>query len=494
VSPPDDKQHSCDWQDYAKHLEERLREQAEQAAKQAEQAEKQAQQIAALQKMVFGKKSEKLPSPEREIRRQKREEDHEKQQAEALRKRRENAIAKTHLETKETRVPVPADQRSCPKCKSDELRPVGRGKTSTILRFIPGRFVREVFQLETLKCKCGEHIITAPPPEKATEGSRYDETFVAHLMVSKCGDSIPIYRLEKQYKRAGVNVSRATMNELLHRHAELLAPLSERLLQRIGESEIVLADETTIKLQSGGRKAWMWVFLAENLIGYRFSNDRSGKTPKEVLGATKGTLLVDAYTGYNAVTGAEGRERAGCLAHARRKLFEARATDESVSEALEFIQAVYRVEHDAKEAGISQSAEHLKLRRQRAGPAMAQLLAWLEARKQKYGPKNQLTRAINYSVKNWDKLTRFLDDPKIPVDNNRSESALRVIALGRKNFLFAGNEIAGKNLAGIYSLISTCEACGVNPMEYLPDVMLRISAHPASDIDALLPDRWQPKS
>lgn len=477
MSPPDNKEHACDWQDYAKYLEEKLQTQAE--------------QIAALQKMVFGKKSEKLPSPEREIRRQKREEDRAKQQAEALRTRRENAIAKTKLETKETSISVPAEQCTCPKCGSDELRPVGKGKTSTVLKYIPGRFVREVFQRETLKCKCGEYMVTAPPPEKASEGSRYDETFVAHLMVSKCADSIPIYRLEKQYRRAGVNVSRATMNELLHRHAELLAPLSQRLLNRIGESEIVLADETTIKLQSGGRKAWIWVFLAGNLIGYRFSADRSGKTPQSVLGATKGTLLVDAYTGYNSVTGVDGRERAGCLAHARRKLFDARNVDDSVSVALDALQSVYRVEHDAKEAGISQTDEHLTLRQQRAGPAMAALQTWLEEKKNEYEPKNLLSTAINYSLKNWEELTRFLDDPRIPVDNNRSEGALRVVALGRKNFLFAGNEIAGKNLAGIYSLISTCEACKVNPMEYLPDVLRRISSHPAADIDTLLPDQWQ---
>jgi len=409
-----------------------------------------------------------------------------------LRKRRENAIAKTKLESKETQVTVPAGQCTCPKCGNEKLSPVGKGKTSTLLRYIPGRFVREVFRRETLKCSCGKYIVTAPAPAKALEGSRYDETFVAHIMVSKCGDSIPVYRLEKQYHRAGLRVSRATMNDLLHRHAELLEPLSARLLERIGQSEVVLADETTIKLQSKGRKAWMWAFLAENLIGYRFSSDRSGKTPQQVLGGSRGTLLVDAYTGYNSVTGVEGRQRAGCLAHARRKLFEARGVDEDVEEALRLIQAVYRVEHDAKEAGLTQSDEHLMMRRERAGPAMAKLKQWLNGKKDAYEPKNSLSKAINYSLKNWEELTRFLEDPKIPVDNNRSEAALRVVALGRKNFLFTGNEIAGTNLAGIYSLIATCEACGVNPLEYLPDVMSRISSHPASDIDALLPDRWKP--
>jgi transposase len=368
---------------------------------------------------------------------------------------------------------------------------VGRGKTSTVLRYIPGRFVRDVYHRETCKCRCGEYIVTAPAPEKALEGTRYDEGFVAHLMVSKCGDSLPLYRLEKQYRRAGINISRATMNDLLHRHAELLEPVGKCLTEEIAKSDVVLADETSIKLQSAKGKAWMWAFLAGNLIAYRFSPSRSGKTPRDVLGTSQGTLLVDAYTGYNSVTGVEGRERAGCLAHARRKLFEARDADEGVQGALELIQDVYRVEHDAKEQGIAQSESHLEMRKKRAAPAMGKLKVWLDERDGLHSPKSPIASAIGYAKNNWVELTRFLEDARIPVDNNRSEAALRVVALGRKNFLFVGHESAGENLATIYSLIATCDACGVNPMEYLPDVMRRLSSHPASQIRELLPDRWQ---
>ena len=245
------------------------------------------------------------------------------------------------------------EECTCPKCGNTDLTPVGQGKTSTVLRYIPGRFVRDVYHRETCKCRCGEHIVTAPAPEKALEGTRYDEGFVAHLMVSKCGDSIPLYRWEKQCRRAGINISRATMNDLLHRHAELLEPLGKCLTEEIAKSDVVLADETSIKLQSAKGKAWMWAFLVGNLIAYRFSPSRSGKTPRDVLQGSQGTLLVDAYTGYNSVTGVEGRERAGCLAHARRKLFEARDADEGVSKALELIQEVYRVEHDASDVGTN---------------------------------------------------------------------------------------------------------------------------------------------
>lgn len=488
MSPPNDEKHACDWQAYARHLEKKL---AEREAAQKSELDALKEQIAALGRQVYGKKSEKLPSLEREARKEKRHEAREEQQAEANRKRRENAIAKTKLETTEYELKVPLAECSCPKCGSADLRPVGRGKTSTVLRYVPGRFVRDVYRRETRKCRCGEYIVTASAPEKALEGTRYDEGFVAHLMVSKCGDSIPLYRLEKQYRRAGVSISRATMNELLHRHAELLEPLGKCLVEEIAKSEVVLADETSIKLQSAKSKAWMWAFLAGNLIAYRFSPSRSGATPREVLGTSKGTLLVDAYTGYNSVTGDLGRQRAGCLAHARRKLFEARAADESVGEALELIQQVYRVEHDAKEQGLAQSEAHLAMRQKRAAPAMQALKSWLDERKGRYSPKSALAGAVGYAHNHWTELTRFLDNARIPVDNNRSEAALRVVALGRKNFLFVGHESAGKNLAGLYSLIATCEACGKNPMEYLPDVMRRVSTHPAAQIRELLPDRWQ---
>ena len=322
-------------------------------------------------------------------------------------KRRENAVAKTKLETTEQFLPVPESERVCPKCGDETPGQVGGGKSSTVIDYVPGYFRRRVYRRETLKCQCGKHMVTAPAPEKALEGCRYSERFVAHLMVSKCADSIPLYRLEKQYKRAGLKVSRSTMNELLHSHAALLEPLFLRLLQRIGSSEIVLADETTIKMHNWPSKAWMWVFIADNLIGFRFSRDRSGRTPREVLGSSQGTLLVDAYTGYNSVTGTESRDRAGCMAHARRKLLEAGESDDSVDEASSLIRKVYRVEHDAKEAGIARTEQHLMRRQQHAAPLMDTLKAGLDERDGHHPPKSKMGAAIRYSTNNWTELTRF---------------------------------------------------------------------------------------
>jgi transposase len=388
---------------------------------------------------------------------------------------------------------VPETERACPKCGNEELRNVGDGKPSTVYEYVPGYFRRRIYRRETLSCRCGEYIINAPCPEKTTDRTHYGPGFVAHLIVSKCGDSIPLYRLEKQYRRIGIPIARSTMTDLFHRNAELLAPLSARLLERVAQSDIVQADETSIKMQGSPKRAYLWTFNAENLIAYRFSADRSGKTPREVLGGTTGTLVVDGYTGYNRVTDVDGRERAGCLAHARRKLFAAMESVPESKEALELIRDIYVVEHEAREREIIGTTAPLMLRRTRAKPIMEKLKEWLEARQGVDPPKSNMAVAVGYALKNWDPLTQFLRDARIPPDNNRSESALRVVALGRNNYLFVGHEDAGDNIAGLYSLVATCEVNAVNPLEYLKDVLLRVSTHPASDIDALLPDRWQPR-
>lgn len=483
MAPPgehdDDFRH---WKGYAKHLE------GEVASKKAELEELKAK-LEAMQRQAFGRKSEKMPPMERETRR-----DKEADQAETQRKRKERALAKTRLVTETVELKVPDEQRTCPHCHNPKLKSVGKGKPTTVYEYVPGYFRRRIFRRETLACRCGEYIVNAPTPEKTTEATRYGAGFVAHLIVSKCADSIPLYRLEKQYRRIGIPIARSTMTDLFHRNAELADPLVARLIARIAASDIVLADETTMRMQGTTKKAYIWAFLADNLVAYRFSKDRSGKTPVEVLGASQGTLVVDAYTGYNAVTRPEGRERAGCLAHARRKLFEATSSYPEANEALELIRQIYLVEHDARERGFSQTLQHAEMREKQTLPLMDKLYIWLTDRKNLHPPKSKMGKAVSYALANWQALTRFVKDVRLPPDNNRSEAALRAVALGRKNYLFVGNEDAGNNIAGLYSLIATCEANEVNPVAYLRDVLPRLSTHPADRIDELLPDAWKPSS
>jgi transposase len=481
--PPPEDGHHCAWREYADEL--RAYVDTELAAVNAK--------LEALAAHVH--KSEKLPRVADEVR-EERPRDPKKTQT--VRAARAEMKARLVEEKIQLRVPEPA--RECPKCGKGKLRAAG-SKTSTIYEYVPGYFRRQVHVRETLACACGEYVVTAPCPDKSTDKTRYGPGFIAHLLTAKCADSIPLYRLEKQYARAGVPIARSTMTDLFHRNAELLEPLSSRLLALVAEQDIVQADETSLRRLDVKKRGYLWTFLArlderedqesKTLIAYAFSPDRSGQTPSKVLGASGGTLVVDGYTGYNAVTTPEHRERAGCLAHARRKLFAMLEQHPEAREALDIIRDIYVVEHDAKSAGVARTSEHLAMRQARTRPLMDKLFAWLKEREGLHPPKSLSGRAIRYALSNWTELTRFLEDARIPPDNNRSEAALRVAALGRKNFLFVGNEKAGKNIAGVYALVATCEACGVNPLDYLRDVLLRVST-PGVAIDDLLPHRWAP--
>ena len=467
--------HFCPWREEAEELRSKL--------------DAVEDRLAALERHLFGKKSEKMPSLACEIAKK-------PTRAETTKKRAERAAERSKLPTETVEHKVPEAERACPTCHV-EAKPAGT-KQSEEYDYVPGYFRRKLHQRETLACTCGEHIVTAPAPPRVDDRGLYGHGFIAHLVVQKCGDSLPIYRIEKQFKRLGIPMSRSTMTELFHRAGELLRPLAARVLALVAASDVVLADETTlpmqatIRLEKKPKRTCLWTFVSGNFIGYRFSASRSGATPSEVLGGTKGTLVVDAYTGYNAVTGVDGRTRAGCLAHARRKFFDALGPHPDAQIALDAVRDVYRVEHEAKEGGVARTAEHLAMRQTRSKPILDKLHTWLVEKKDSYLPKGGMGSAIRYALDNWTELTRFLEDVQVPPDNNRSEAALRVAALGRKNFLFVGHEDAGDNVAALYTLVGTCEAHGVNAFEYLCDVLLRVSTHPASDIDALLRHRWSP--
>jgi transposase len=450
----------------------------------------------ALKRHVYGKRSEKMPSVEKEL-----------EQGGKIRKDPEDAAEnrKKHKEQREkirkVEIKHPADRNGpvCPKCGTgrDKFRPVGEGKKTTIWEYIPASFVCEEHVQEVLACPCGEHMITAEGPARVIEGGTYGPSFISHILVSKAADSIPLYRMEKQFARLGIPVARATMVGLFHRAAERLKPLAERIILLIRASEIVLADETPIKMQEKyetgeSGQGYLWTFIANNLIAYRFSPSRSGETPKEVLGGSNGTLVVDAYTGYNKVISPDSRERAGCMAHLRRKFFDALGTATEARTAMDFILDLYKVEHEAKEKGIVRKPEHLRLRQKCSKPVMDRFHAWLVVQQSVHLPQGPMGKAISYALNNWKELSHFLLSEQVPLDNNASERALRVAALGRKNFLFVGHDEAGKNLAVIYTLIATCEANCVNPEKYLADVLLRVQTHPNSRIDEILPQNWKP--
>jgi transposase len=400
VLPPVD--HDCSLKDFVTELANRIA--------------KLEHENARLKKSLYGARSERSKMP-----RVKTGELATPEQAQATRRAR--AEAKTQTPSLRVEHKVPEALRRCTACGRTDLVPMGPGKRSFVWEFVPARFVRHEHVQEVLRCRCGGCVITAPGAPKVIEKGQYGAGFLAHIAVAKCADHLPIYRLEKELARKGVPVARSTMNELLHRSSALLAPIWARLLDVIRTRDIVLADETRLRIlkdASGKPKTgFVWTFGAADASGgfdvaYHFADSRSGSTPKALLEGTKGFLLVDGYSGYNEIEKVSSRRRAACHAHVRRYFFESLKTSPTAQEALDLITELYRVEHDAKEQQLSEVAK-LELRKLRAGPIRDRLKAWLDAQRTRHPPKSPLGVAIRYTLGQWDELGIFLKDARVPL-------------------------------------------------------------------------------
>jgi transposase len=466
---PSDDDHDCGWKKYAAAQEQKL----------AELTEK----LAALERRLFEKKSERLPSsklppPLPKVKRS----PEEARQTRA----RNAAVRDASVQTEIT--PVPVTDRECPKCDGT-LQPVG-SKPSVVWEYVQPFFRKRVYERQTVACTCG-HITTAKPPDRMGDKTRYAPSFVAHLIVNKCAHSNPQNRLEKAYRDIGVIISRSTMCNLIHRAASELQPLYAAALALVPRAPDVHADETSMRQWDHKGRCYLWTFVTPTLVAYRYATTRSGSVPAEVLGDSPGRLVVDQYTGYNAVTKPGHRTRAGCLAHARRKLYEQRQHPET-QEALDLITQLYRIEDQAKAAGIVCTEAHLALRQLESKPVYTQLLRWGRRHRGHFGPRSALGKAIRYVLRNHRALGCFLRYPSVPLDNNIAEASLRRAALGRVNYLFFGNEKSGHDFAALYTLVASCEKNRVNAIAYLTDVLIRVQHHPARDIESLLPHRWKP--
>ena len=388
--------------------------------------------------------------------------------------------------------PVSERTRHCPHC-GGMAEPIGTGKFTTEWDYVPGYFVCRRHIQEVVACRCGQHIARAEAPLRVFDRTQYGPGLIAYLIVTKCGDAMPTYRAEKHFARLGVPIARSTLGDLIHRAAEILSPLYDALLARIVSDAHCQADETSFRLQNRpDKRGFVWTFLTGKLIAYVFSGDRSGQTPSRVLGGTTGSLVIDAYTGYNDVTDVDGRTRCGCFSHARRYLFRALEQAPEARDALDMILELFRVERDAMNRGLFGTDEHLAMRRTRSQPVLDQLRTWIDQQRPNHLPEGPMGAALRYISNQWKPLTVFMRDSKIPIHNNASESALRIIALARKNTLFFGNENAARNFSVLYSLVQTAERHGVNALAYLEDVLMRVQTHPAARIQELLPDQWKP--
>jgi transposase len=322
----------------------------------------------------------------------------------------------------------------------------------------------------------------------------------AHTIVSRFIDHIPYYRQELMNARGGVHTPRSTLAGCGGQTGAQLVPLFDVHRHFVLGSRVVHADETPIAMLDPGagktKKAYMWAYARGGFdpdpgVAYDFCLGRGGKYPHEFLKGWSGTLVVDAYGGYDATMSLEGRVTANCLAHSRRKfneLFKANASPVA-AQAIQRIAMLYRIEADARPLT---SEQRLQMRQERAKPLWEEFHAWLQLERSRVPTGTPIAKAIDYSLKIWCGLSRFLVDGDVPVDNNHIENQMRPWALGRKNWLFIGSQLAGERAAVVMSLLQSAKLNGHDPFAYLKDVLTRLPTQLNSQIEELLPHRWKP--
>jgi transposase len=367
------------------------------------------------------------------------------------------------------------------------------------LDYTPGLFSVEQHIRGKWVCRQCETLTQAPMPAQVIDKGMATSALLAQVLVAKFADHLPLYRQEQIFARAGVKIPRSTLAEWVGVCGVRLQPLVEALREAILNEPVVHADETPVQvLQPGSKKthrAYLWAyapgaFQALRAVVYDFTEGRSGAHVRAFLGDWRGELVCDDYGGYKACF-EQGIAEVGCMAHARRKFFELHQSGKSLiaEQALQAIGQLYEIE--AQGAHLSPE-ERQHLREQRARPIAQTLHAWMTAHRLKVPEGTGIARALDYNLKRWTALTRYLGDGRLPIDNNWIENQIRPIALGRKNWLFAGSQRAGRRAAAVMSLIQSAKMNGHDPYAYLKDVLTRLPTHPNNRIEELLPHCWQP--
>ncbi|MEX0953862.1 MAG: IS66 family transposase, partial [Rhizobiaceae bacterium] len=386
---------------------------------------------------------------------------------------------------------------ACPEC-GGALTDFGED-VSEVLDYVPASF--KVIRHVRPKRRCArcETIIQAPAAIRPIARGLAGAGLLAQVMVAKYADHLPLYRQSQIYAREGVELSRSTLADWVGSTTALLAPLGEALERYVFSGPTVHGDDTPIPVLSPGRgktrTARLWTYVRDEraaggdrkpAVSFRYSPDRKGIHPQEHLKHFTGVLHADGYAGFGKLYETGKIQEAACWAHTRRKFVEIQQANGSplAGEALSRIGKLYAIEADIRGRP---PAVRLAERQARAGPLLAELEVWLREKLRKLSAKSGIAEAIRYALTRWAALTRYCADGRVEVDNNAAERALRVVALGRKNFLFAGSDRGGESAALIYSLLGTARLNGMDPSAYLRTVLERINAHAINRIDELLP-------
>lgn len=397
------------------------------------------------------------------------------------------------------------EQKKCPCCGIERSR-IG-SEVSEQLEFVPASFkvlkhIRFKYACSSCsknctRCDCKAHVEIATKPAQPIEKGLPGSGLLAHIIVSKLGDHLPLYRLEHIFDRSNISIARSTMSAWMLACSTLVEPLVKLMRDRVKKSKVIHTDDTTVKVQDANlkgrcRTGRVWCYLGDESNPYDvfdFTPDRKREHPQKFLDDFRGYLQADAYGGYDGIYTRGDVIEIACWAHARRKFFEAKETDGLRSaQMLEFVRQLYAIEDEAKSM---KHDERRELRHQKARPILDQIKSWLDREKAIVLPRSPMGLAIQYALNQWEALTRYTEQGYLNIDNNAAERALKRVAIGRKNWLFAGHDKAGSSHATFYTLIASAERHGLDPHKYLMSVLAKIGQTKLSEIDQFLPDVWK---
>ena len=402
-----------------------------------------------------------------------------------------------HLPRVDQRIEPEDTNCPTPECGQPMVR-VGED-VSERLDIIPAQFFVQRQIRGKWACRCCQILVQERAAPQVFDNALPTPGLQAHTVVSRFVDHIPYYRQEQINARSGVHTPRSTLAAWSGHTGAQLLPLYEAHRAFVLSASVVHADETPIGLLDPGggktKRAYMWAYARgafedEPGVVYDFCAGRGGKYPHAFLEGWRGTLVVDAYSGYDATLSLPGRSTANCLAHARRKFDElAKANASEVArQAIGRIAWLYRIEAQARPLCTGQ---RLQMRQEQSGPLWQELHMWLQLERSRVPEGSAIAKAIDYSLSHWEGLSRFLLDGAVPIDNNHIENQMRPWALGRKNWLFIGSQLAGERAAAVMSLLQSAKLHGHDPWAYLKDVLTRLPTQLNSRIEELLPHRWQ---
>jgi transposase len=392
----------------------------------------------------------------------------------------------------------------CTRC-GGKLKTLGEDVTEE-LEYVPGRFVVNRIVRPRKACAGCEAIVQSPLPSRPIERGRPGPGLLAHVLVSKYADHLPLYRQSQIYAREGIDLDRSTMADWVGRSTALLEPLANEIGRIVRRGDALFADDTPVKMQAPGQKktktARVWTYVRDErpwsgssppCAWYQFTIDRKGEHPVSHLAGYKGSVHADGYSGFNGLFGDDKADEMACMAHVRRKFVDIFASQGNAiaEEAIRRIAELYAAEKEAR--GKSPDAR-VALRQARAKPVFNDLEDWLHAQLPKISGKSPLAQAIRYALGRMPKARPYLENGHLELDNNTAERAVKPVAIGRKNWMFAGSEGGGKAMAIAFTLIETAKLNNVDPQAWLTWVLAQIADHKITRIDELLPWRYAAKA